>query len=698
MDQVQSRSDINWSSNERPTVAGIFAIVGLLIGYSAGLEILTWQTGHGWIPFAQVPWLIWALIKTHELIPGIRFGWFPPLCAVGSALVCGAIGWKVSTRQSVRHLHGLHLYNDPKQAAKAFRPLHGGPGVHIHPGAQVGERAEVAHFLILGGPGSGKTTALWAMIDDILSRGDRALILDFKGDFTRDLPKPITLLSPADGRGMRWALGQDIRTRLDASALAETLIPLGSGEPIWSQGARGLLIGLLSHLQTTKGVNWGFQELAELSARVLVDYKLLVSIIIKEHPPAKAYLMGADSKTTASFLGQLSGALTHVVELGVSDYAIPKTSPGWSVRWWLRGGYKGPKVVVLGWQPSSKELSQAFAASLIEQVVRQLSDLPDCAPSDRRVWLVLDEAAQLGKVPSITDALVTLRSKGVRVVLGLQSIAQPEQSYDRQTLSIWAGATDTKILCRLKSKEDQKFASELLGKRTVERYSHQFSQSAGVSGPTRSGSWHRQEEHVMPESDFGHRLGPGKAGVRAIVLPGGAKGAALLDWPYHKSPSPQIRASRVQAKWVKPGFARPRWGETPPAVADIPPPAPGPTTSGEDDAPRGDPKPQTEQTPTPAQSSESAPAQEPGPRQQPGPGCGATGPTQAPQELPRTDEQKQGDIVDAAASAAIDALLPGAGTALDIIGKIGDGRRQTPAPPPLLQNDEPEPTLDDEMG
>lgn len=691
MDQVQSRSDINWSSNERPVVSMIFAVIGLVLGYAAGLELLTWQSGAGWIPIMRIPGLVWALIKTHELIPGIQFGWFPPLCSVGAAIMFGALGWKVSTRSSVRHLHGLRIYTDPKQAAKSFRPLHGGPGVRIHPQARIGERAEVAHFLILGGPGSGKTTALWTMLQDVIERGDRVLLLDFKGDFTRDLPKPITLLSPADARGTRWALGQDIRTRLDASALAETLIPLGSGEPIWSQGARGLLIGLLSHLQTTRGASWGFQELAELAARVLVDYKLLVSIIIKEHPPAKAYLMGADSKTTASFLGQLSGALTHVVELGVSDFSIPKTVPGWSVRWWLRGGYKGPKVVVLGWQPSSKELSQAFAASLIEQVVRQLSDLPDCSPGDRRVWLILDEAAQLGKIPSITDALVTLRSKGARVVLGLQSVAQITQNYDRETLTVWSNSTDTKILCRLKSKEDQKFASELLGKRTVERYSHQFSQSAGVSGPTRSGSWHRQEEHVMPESDFGHRLGPGKNGVRAIVLPGGAKGAALLDWPYHKSPSPEIRASRIQAKWVKPGFSRPRWGETPPQVADIPP-APGPTTSGEDDAPRGDPKPQTEQTPTPAQSSESAP--EPGPRQQQQPGPAAP---QAQQEPPRGDEPAQGDIVDMAAAAGIDALLPGAGTALDIAGKIGGGRRAAQPPQAPLQNDEPE-QLDDEMG
>ena len=687
MDEIQSRSDINWSSSERPVVSALAAAVAAAGGYVGGLELLTWQTSGKWIHISRLPGVVWSLIKTHELITQTVGGFFPALCAVSGALIGGTIGWTISTRQNVRHLHGLRLYFDPRQAARSFRPLLGGPGVRVHPQVQIGMSAECAHFLILGGPGSGKTTTLWTILQDVIARGDRALVLDFKGDFTRDLPKPITLLAPADARGTRWALGQDIRTRLDASALAETLIPLGAGEPIWAQGARGLLVGLLSHLQTTRGTSWGFQEIAELAARVLVDYKLLVSIIIKEHPPAKAFLMGADSKTTASFLGQLSGALTHVIELGVSDFAIPKDKGGWSVQWWLRGGYKGPKVAVLGWQPSSKELSQAFAASLIEQVVRQLSDLPDCSPSDRRVWLILDEAAQLGKVPSISDALVTLRSKGVRVVLGLQSIAQIEQSYDRQTLSIWSGATDTKILCRLKSKEDQRFASELLGKRTVERYSHTISQQSAGAGPTRSGSWHRQDEAVMPEADFGHKLGPTKNGVRALVFAGGASGAALLDWPFHQSPSPQVRAPRVQARWVLPGFKRPRWGETPPPVADVP-------DNGESDRKPAPDKTQKQEKEGAAQAQqETAGTRRTTTQTQVG-----QVPTGGKRSIEKDASDPQSDPLDTVATAAVDTFAPGLGTALDIAGKIGNGRRASPGPTLIPQDEPPPAQQEDEMG
>lgn len=666
-----SFSDINWTSSERPTIAIIGAAIGAISGYIMGAEGLYWRaTGH-LVPMREIPAWIWHLIRTYGAVLPIPEGWIPVTLAgiCGVAIAIG--GWVAATRQNVRHIQGLRIYTNPKMAAKSFQPYLGGAGIHIHPRVQIGMASECQHTLILGGPGSGKTTTIWPMLNDIIARGDRALVLDFKGDFTAGLPSPVTLLSPADSRSSRWGLGQDIQTRLDAMALAETLIPLGAGEPIWAQGARGLLVCLLAHLQTTKQEKWGFQELAELAAQVLVNYKLLVSIVIREHPPAKAFLMGADSKTTASFLGQLSGALTHVIELGVGDYALPKKRGRWSVRRWLSDD-KMPKVAIVGWQPSSKELSQAFAASLIEQLVRQAGDFSDCEPHERRIWLVLDEVAQLGKVPSISDALVTLRSKGVRVVLGLQSVAQNEQSYDRHTLSIWSGATDTKILCRLKSKQDQQFASELVGKRTVERYANQVSQSSsGGMGPTRSGSWQRHEEPVMPEAAFGHQLGPNKEGVTAIMLVGGADSVAMLQWPYHQPET--HREPRVRAPWIARGFERPVWGQSPPPIADVPP----------DDrdrlAPIAGPKPPTVipnaeavqkpkgKTKTNIAAGVKAPTMTPAPTQP------------APRKPPLEDESDPfGEIV---GGALIDAVIPGASVALDVLNVANEATNKTESAP-----------------
>ena len=566
-DQVVSGSDINWASSERPTVAALCAAVGAAAGYVAGMQGLLWYFGQPLTPDREIPDWIYHLIRAYGVVPPVPGGWVPAALAVGLGIACGVVGWRLATRSNVRHVRGTQIVTDAKEVAANFRPFQGDlEGVSVHPRVQIGEHAECRHMLLLGGAGSGKTTILRRILREIVARGDHVLLLDFKGDFTSGLECPITILSPTDARSARWALGRDIRTKLDAHALAETLIPLPTGgEPIWARGARGLLVGLIVHLQAKHKTEWGFAHIAELASHVLTNYKMLVEIVKKNHPPAKAYLMGADSKTTQSFLAELSGALTHVIELGVADHAALKECGRWSVRGWLSPKSKLPKVTVVGWRASSKELSQAWAASITEQIVRQIGDMEDCNPNERRVWLILDEVAQMGKVPSITAALVTLRSKGTRVVAGVQSVAQIREDYGPNALTTWAGSMSSKIICQLSSPEDQKFGVSLLGDREVERYNLQTTQANGVV--SRSGSWQRAREPVMLPSDLGSELGPGFRGVKALVVTGNRK-VALLRWPFLITR--KVRKARVLAPWVGPKYVRPVWGESPPPVADVP--------------------------------------------------------------------------------------------------------------------------------
>ena len=273
------------------------------------------------------------------------------------------------------------------------------------------------------------------------------------------------------------------------------------------------------------------------------------------------------NRTTMGFLVQLSAALTQVINLGVASYDL-KENPEWSVRSWL-GGHQ-PPVTILGFRDSARSLSQAFAASVIEQTVRQISDMPDAAPDQRCIWLIVDEAPRVGKVPSITDALATARSKGLRVVLGIQSLAQVREAYTRDTATTWAGQTATKIICQTTSPDDQEWCAKLLGDREVDRFQHQVSTQTGRDGGQHNQSWQRVREPVLMPAAFGRDLQVIKGrGPRALLMAGGE--AAILTWPF---PHLQThRPDRIAARWIQPNYQRPDWGKTPPDIGKSSAPA-----------------------------------------------------------------------------------------------------------------------------
>ena len=441
------------------------------------------------------------------------------------------------------------------------------------------EQQESRHILLLGGSGSGKTSILWPVINQAVARGDRCLIFSFKGDFQQKAEFPFSLLAPWDSRSVRWQLGKDIRTRLHAESLAKTLIPTPDKDPIWAQGAQGLLTAIISEVQSKYGEAWGFFRLAQACSIALSDYDSLVQTVMSESPLARSFLMGKDSKTTASYLAQMASNLSDAVNLGVADFSN-KGKP-WCVRDWLAGNT--PNAAILGYMPESEELSRAFCSSVIEQTVKQILAFSDVEPDQRRIWLFLDEVPQAGKILSITSALEAARSKGCRVVLGMQGVAQLEEhGYSKNTLRIWAGQCGIKIIANLSDPDDQKWGANLLGERELERYQSNISvANGGQGGGQQSGGFQRQKEHVLLPASFGTDLFVDESkngGPTALIVT--PKIAGVIKWPF-----PVLQAKReafIEAPWIQPGFVRPVWGKTPPMVAMLPiRPAPGATEKTE---------------------------------------------------------------------------------------------------------------------
>jgi len=527
--------------------AGGSAVIGGLAAWTATAHVLD-----------HLP--ILSVIKAAEALNPLAFGIAPAVAGVAGAGIAGAVGWFGVHQPAERHVRGPKLHRlDHRPAKKALKPKRKAAGVSIHPQISIAEEQECRHMLLLGGSGSGKTSILWPVINQAQARGDKCLIFSFKGDFQQKAGFKFSLLAPWDSRSVRWLIGRDIDTRMKAESLAKTLCPdPEKGEKIWAQGAQGLLTAVIASVQhnpSYKNGAWGFHELAKACSMALSDYDFLVKTVMERSPLAKAFLMGKDSKTTASYLAQMASGLSDVVNLGVAD-ASSQGKP-WSVRDWLAG--RTPGAAILGYLPAVEGLSKTYCATIIEQIVKQVLSFDDCHPDERRIWLFLDEVPQAGKVPSITDALEAARSKGCRVVLGMQGVGQLEEhGYSKNTLDIWAGQCGIKIVSNLSVSRDQKWASDLLGERDILRYQRTVTNS-NTSG-SNSGVYQPVKEALMMPGEFKEELQVTDIGPRALLLAPGAN--AVLQWNFPQLQS--YRKARVDAAWTLPGYTRPVWGAVPP--------------------------------------------------------------------------------------------------------------------------------------
>lgn len=636
-------------------VIGMGATVGALAGYATSWEgIGLWKT-HGFL----MPKTLWAVIHASGIFPPEYM--IPLASGACLGLTLGAIaGYRAGYVPGEVHIRGSQITKDPTAMQHAILeaspPIKGkNTGIQIHPKIQTTEHLEASHTLIVGGSGAGKTTVLWPMINQLIARGDKAIIFSFKGDFEQKIPGRFAMLSPWDDRSAVWVLGRDIRTRLDAEALANTLIPEPekSDNPMWTNGARSLVTGIISDVQREHGGEWGFAELAKKCAESLADFKVLKEIITRENPVAASLIAGgADSKTTSSFLANISAYLTQVVNLGVAadDLKESAKTKQWSVNDWIAG--RVPAVAVLGFRPSAKSISEAWCASLIEQIVLKLEDLPDVSPEKRRVWLILDEVPRLGKIPSITEALEVLRSKGVRIILGCQGIGQIEERYSKTTARSWAMQTATKIFGRISEPEDQRWAAGILGERELERYSSQNTSATGGSS-SQGGGYQRVKEHTILPAQLGQIVKVTKSGPRALLTIAGSEQVGLLDWPFQSNPDQRGSREEHQARWVLPRYTRPAWGAVPPKV-DIPAPATAGTTKPQqvEELPRPQPLPQIQQ-----QVADQTQPQ-----------------AQAAEDAPDAGET----ITDHMIGHALDGLMPGAGMGFELL-KVMDELMAAPA-------------------
>lgn len=345
----------------------------------------------------------------------------------------------------------------------ALATKHGSPimlgGVPVPPGD------EARHMLLAGKSGSGKTTALRALVRQIDRRGEHALIFDADGSYVRFFyraERGDIILNPWDARSARWNPLADVRDIADARRIAAVLIPKPAGlteGAIWYEQARAVLAQVMVHL--VQQGRAGLDDLAAMLTGASVDE---LRAVVAGTPAARAFEPGAE-KATASVVFMLTGAANIVATLASVDPSAPAFSFDRFYRELDR--HDGPAPMIFLAAPRRvREAAAPIVAAWVDAAASAILQRPlDTAP---KAWLFLDELASLPPIQSLLVLLPEGRKYHACVVLAFQSVAQLRQTYTDHGAEIITGQTATQLLMAVGDTATAKWGVDLLGTVEVE--------------------------------------------------------------------------------------------------------------------------------------------------------------------------------------------------------------------------------------
>lgn len=477
-----------------------------------------------------------------EIIKGISASNAAPYIYAKAALstVAGvAAGWFACRNSLVAHDGYKHIrggkYHRPAVGQRVLsHTLDKGKMLFIHPAFKVKPHVWGNGGLVLGSPGSGKTTILLPYIREAVARGDKILTLDVKGEQIQKFPE-MSFIAPWLHGSMWLDIGKDIKTEAQAAALANNLVKVDQSDKnkIWSSAANAVVGSLIYDLVKNKNQNWTWTDLA---AQLDLTNEQWIEKLNAQSPALKKFLDASDSvQTSVSF--SVIDSLKHLRTLAqMFDECKKFGGKPFSIHKWLHEKTYDKRQVILRFDESYRAAIEFLYPFLIDYIATQISSLENSTDDPKQI--VLDEFAQLPVIRTLTTIYETGRSKGFLMIIGTQDWAQVKQRYGADGANVLYSTSSIKVICRTTQSHAQDEIAKLLGTRDVSTDHVSLSSSGfGVKNSSMS-----QQEKTMPlvlPTQLSSDLGPQRRGgeketkpfsIRALLVPMNGD-IYCMDWP-----------------------------------------------------------------------------------------------------------------------------------------------------------------------
>ncbi len=362
------------------------------------------------------------------------------------------------------------------------------------------------HSQIIGGVGSGKT-----IIQEMLMRSAlveaatdsphtrlraRALVYDPKTELYPTLvamgvpPASIVVLNPFDLRCTPWDIAADVCTPDAAKEVATILCPHEKDDrnPYFNNAVRDTMQAVFQALHLAAPGQWTLNDVIECMSSPHTLAKVLRTCEEGERVYLCHFMdMGKPNDTTRS--------VVSTIRLKVAEYETVARlwstceTPPFSIRHWMHAD-TAPSILLLPCRETARASLDAINRAIFSRITQVLLDRTEdegVNTENDETWVFIDELVEAGNLDFLPKLMDKGRSKGARVVLGMQTIEGLYRVYGQNLGNEILGLCGNYALLKQTCIKTADYCSQRIGDREIMVATTGYSFSRGSSWGHTSG-------------------------------------------------------------------------------------------------------------------------------------------------------------------------------------------------------------------
>ncbi|MBO4816042.1 MAG: type IV secretory system conjugative DNA transfer family protein [Clostridia bacterium] len=338
------------------------------------------------------------------------------------------------------------------------------------------------NVLVVGGSGSGKSASYsipnaHQLLGSYVFTDPKGELYDKTAGYLKQNGykiKVLNLVHPQYSDGYNPLM--HVASEIDVDIIANTIVKGqktegGNADPFWDDSAEMLLKALIYYLMATRpDEEQNLASCAELvraansngGSNLLTE---LMSQLPYDHPARMNYksIEIAPEKTYSSILSTLQSKLGKFDSKEIAELTSTDTIDFEQI------GNEKTAVYVIS---SDTHGAYDFLLTIFfSQMIQQLYDLADNSPGLKLkipTYFILDEFANIGRIPDFDKKISTSRSRAISFSVILQNLDQLEAIYEKANETI-IGNCDTHVFLGSNSQKTVEYFSKALGEKTITR-------------------------------------------------------------------------------------------------------------------------------------------------------------------------------------------------------------------------------------